>query len=64
MTAAVFPELTTAVAELRDTLGEQRYEALARKGKAMTAAAIAAFAYDEIDQARTTFEQRSEVIDG
>ncbi|MDT5146460.1 MAG: hypothetical protein QOC58_1105 [Mycobacterium sp.] len=59
LTTAVIPELGTAVAELREALGERTYESLARKGEAMTGAAVAAFAYDQIDQARTTLEQRS-----
>ena len=53
MTASVFPEITTAIAHLRDVLGEATYESLARKGETMTTAAMAAYAYDQIDQART-----------
>ena len=34
----------------------QTYESLARKGETMTIAAIAAYAYDQIDQARTELE--------
>jgi hypothetical protein len=52
MTASVFPEITTAIAHLRDVLGEATYESLARKGETMTTAAMAAYAYDQIDQAR------------
>ena len=51
-TAAAFPELTTAIAHLRDVLGDQTYESLARKGETMTTAAMATYAYDQIDQAR------------
>ena len=50
--AAAFPEITTAIAHLRDVLGDQAYESLARKGETMTTAAMAAYAYDQIDQAR------------
>jgi hypothetical protein len=32
---------------------------LARKGEAMTTAAMANYAYDQIDQARTELEHRS-----
>ena len=32
MTAAAFPELGTAITHLRDVLGDQTYESLARKG--------------------------------
>jgi hypothetical protein len=33
-------------------LGEATYESLARKGETMTTAAMANYAYDQIDQAR------------
>jgi predicted ATPase len=51
--SAATPEITTAIAHLREVLGDQTYESLARKGETMTTAAIAAYAYDQIDQART-----------
>ncbi len=50
---AALPELSTAIAHLRDVLGDQTYESLARKGETMTTAAMATYAYDQIDQART-----------
>jgi hypothetical protein len=50
----VLAEFDTLIAHLRDVLGEATYESLARKGETMTTAAIAAYAYDQIDQARTT----------
>jgi hypothetical protein len=50
------PEITTAITHLRDVLGEATYESLARKGEAMTTAAIATYAYDQIDQARAELE--------
>jgi predicted ATPase len=50
--AAAFPEFNTAIAHLRDVLGEATYESLARKGETMTTAAIVTYAYDQIDQAR------------
>ncbi len=53
MAAAGVPEITTAIAHLRDVLGDQAYESLARKGETMTTAAMATYAYDQIDQART-----------
>jgi predicted ATPase len=53
LTAGVFPEITTAIAQLRDVLGDQTYESLARNGKTMTAVGMANYAYDQIDQART-----------
>ena len=52
LTAVAFPELTTAITHLRDVLGDETYESLARSGEAMTTAAIATYAYDQIDQAR------------
>jgi predicted ATPase/class 3 adenylate cyclase len=51
--ASTVPEITTAIAHLREVLGEATYESLARKGEAMTTAAMATYAYDQIDQART-----------
>jgi hypothetical protein len=48
--------LNTAIAHLRDVLGDQPFESLARQGEAMTTAAMATYAYDQIDQARTELE--------
>ena len=53
LTATIYPELVTAIAHLRDVLGDQTYESLARKGETMTMTAMATYAYDQIDQART-----------
>ena len=52
LTAAAVPENTTAIAHLRDVLGEATYESLARKGETMTTAAMVTYAFDQIDQAR------------
>ncbi|HEX5256684.1 MAG TPA: adenylate/guanylate cyclase domain-containing protein [Mycobacterium sp.] len=52
VTRAWLPELTTAIARLRDVLGDQTYESLAREGEGMTTAEMATYAYDQIDQAR------------
>jgi predicted ATPase len=52
-TASTVPQLSTAITHLRDVLGEAAYESLARKGETMTTAAMVAYAYDQIDQART-----------
>ena len=57
--AAGVPEITTAITHLRDVLGEATYESLARKGETMTTAAMATYAYDQIDQARTELEHPS-----
>jgi hypothetical protein len=52
ITTAAIPEINTAIAHLRDVLGDQTYESLARKGETMTTAEMATYAYDQIDQAR------------
>jgi hypothetical protein len=57
--AATVAEFSTAITHLRDVLGEATYESLAHKGETMTTAAIATYAYDQIDQARTELEQPS-----
>jgi hypothetical protein len=56
MTAASLPTITTADAHLRDVLGDQTYESLARKGETMTTAEMVTYAYDQIGQARTELE--------
>jgi hypothetical protein len=53
LTTAALPEFNTAIAHLRDVLGEATYGSLARNGETMTTAAMASYAYDQIDQART-----------
>jgi hypothetical protein len=55
LTAAV-PKFNTMIAHLRDVLGDPAYESLAREGEKMTTAAVATYAYDQIDQARTELE--------
>jgi hypothetical protein len=52
LTALTLREITTAITHLRDVLGDQTYESLARKGETMTTAAMVTYAYDQIDQAR------------
>ncbi len=49
---ATIPEFSTTIAHLRDALGDQTYESLARKGEVMTTAEMVTYAYDQIDQAR------------
>jgi hypothetical protein len=46
------PELLTTTAHLRTVLGDEDYESLVHKGETMSTAEIAAYAYDQIDQAR------------
>jgi predicted ATPase len=55
-TSTGVPEINTAVAHLREVLGDPAYETLAHKGETMTTAAMATYAYDQIDQARTELE--------
>jgi predicted ATPase len=50
--ASAMPEFGTAMAHLRNLLGEATYESLARKGEAMAIAEMVTYAYDQIDQAR------------
>jgi predicted ATPase len=57
---ATAAEFTTAIAHLRDVVGEATYESLARKGETMTTAAMVTYAYDQIDQARTELNAVSE----
>ncbi|MFG1934674.1 ATP-binding protein [Mycobacterium sp. NPDC048908] len=52
LTQTAYPEITTAIRHLRATLGEQAYESLAQSGERMTDAAMAAYAFEQIEQAR------------
>ena len=45
-------EISTTIAHLRDVLGDETYESLARTGETMTTAAMATYAYEQIDLAR------------
>jgi hypothetical protein len=56
MTERAFPEFTAAITHLREVLGDQTYESLARKGETMTTAAMVTYANDQIDQARTELD--------
>ena len=51
-TQSAYPAITTTITHLREVLGDQTYESLARKGETMTTTAMATYAYDQIDQAR------------
>ncbi len=57
LTSAVFAEFPGVVAHLREVLGRDKFEMYARQGANMTTAAIAAYAYDQIEQARAKLEQ-------
>ena len=52
LTRMAFPEITTTIAHLREVLGDERYESLARAGQAMSNAEMAAYAFEQIDAAR------------
>ena len=58
MATAGFPELDATLAHLRDVLGETTYQAHARAGASMTAAAIANYAYDQINAARPGLDNK------
>jgi hypothetical protein len=59
ITTAMVSAINTKITHLRDVLGDQTYESLARRGETMTTAAMVAYAYDQIDQARATLEHPS-----
>jgi tetratricopeptide (TPR) repeat protein len=52
LTSTAMPEFNRAITHLRDVLGDQIYESLARKGETMTTTAMVRYAFDQIDQAR------------
>jgi tetratricopeptide (TPR) repeat protein len=52
MTTAALPELASAIAHLRDVLGQAKSESFASAGAGMTNAAMVTYAYEQIDQAR------------
>jgi hypothetical protein len=51
--AVAYPEFDRTVAHLRDALGDETYESFAHKGEMMATAEMVAYAYEQIDQART-----------
>jgi hypothetical protein len=57
--ASATPEFGAAITHLRHILGDQTYESLARKGETMTTTEMASYAYDQIEQVRTTLEHPS-----
>ena len=52
LTAAWLPEVDITITQLRNVLGNETYESLARKGAMMATASVATYAYDQIDQAK------------
>ena len=57
--SAVYPEITSTIADLRDVLGDDRYKSCARTGQAMTNAGMATYAFEQIDHARAQLSPRS-----
>jgi hypothetical protein len=51
--AAAIPELNDTKAHLHEVLGNERYESFARKGEHMTTAERVAYAFEQIDRARS-----------
>jgi predicted ATPase len=60
LTMLIVPQLSTLIVHLRDVLGDQTYESLARKGETITTAAMVTYAYDQIDQARAELDAVSQ----
>ena len=52
-TRIAFPEIHSTITHLREILGDGLYESFAHAGKQMTNAAMATYALDQIDRART-----------
>jgi predicted ATPase len=57
---ASFPQIISTIAHLRDELGDEAYEPLARVGENMTSASIAQYALDQIDRARAELSRAGE----
>ncbi|MFI5506504.1 ATP-binding protein [Mycobacterium sp. NPDC051804] len=55
-----YPELHTAIAHLREVLGDETFESIAAKGNTMSNAAMAAYALDQISHARAQLALRDE----
>ena len=58
--ASHFPQVGTTITHLREVLGDQTYESLARAGENMTNAEMASYALDKIDLARSHLRQAEE----
>lgn len=56
VTEMLVPEHKVAIAHLREVLGEQRYESLARDGQGTGMVEMIKYAYDQIDRARSGLE--------
>jgi tetratricopeptide (TPR) repeat protein len=60
LTRMAFPEIIETIARLRKVLGDDAYESFARRGEAMTNAAMATYALGQIDLARAELVHRDE----
>ncbi len=56
-----YPQVETAITHLREVLGDQTYESLARAGENMTNAEMASYALDQIDLARARLHAKGGV---
>ncbi|MGV0810862.1 AAA family ATPase [Mycolicibacterium boenickei] len=54
------PEITTAIADLRKSLGDERYGLLSGHGAQMSNAAVVSYALEQIDRARADLSQPGE----
>jgi hypothetical protein len=54
---ASVPESAATITHLRAALGDQTYESLVGEGEAMSTPEVVAYAYEQIDQARTELER-------
>jgi hypothetical protein len=52
LTQTSVPEIHATITHLREVLGDEVYESLARTGESMTSAEMATYALDQIEQAR------------
>ena len=52
------PQIAAVINHIRENLGTPTYDALVREGATMTPAAIVAYAYEQIDQARAELSRR------
>ena len=59
MTTAALPEIDSAIVHLCGVLGQATHESFAHAGASMTTTAMVAYAYDQIDQARTALTDAS-----
>jgi hypothetical protein len=56
-TRASYMEVHILITNLREVLGDDTYKAFARVGEAMAPAAMAAYALEQIDQARDVLQR-------